>query len=135
MDDREIIVSSVEYYGFLKNVPADRVFMAFERTEIMDMIISSHHQFPEMDLGFYIGMVDGVIALQKDAEAEDYRHFEERTAVVNEVAAMLKKRHHLDDLEACRMYYHSKAAQKVSVDSTGYYLKSAKEIFDLIESE
>ena len=43
-----------------------------------------------------------------------------------EVIAMLAKRHHMDDLEACQLYYHSKTAALVSEDSTQYYKKSAQ---------
>ncbi|MBR4015705.1 MAG: hypothetical protein IKI88_05840 [Anaerotignum sp.] len=135
MDQRTLIVSCIEYYSYLKNIPANKVFSSFHRNAILPLILESHEQFPEMGVGFYMGMIDGLIALESDAQADDYLHFEERTALGLEVVAMLAKRHRMNDREACEMYYHSKTAESVSEDKTGYYLKSAKEIFELIEAE
>ncbi len=135
MDQRTLIVSCVEYYSSLKNIPADKVFVSLARTELLTMILESHQQFPEMDLSFYMGMIDGLIALESDAKEQDYGHYQERTALGIEVVSMLAKKHKMNDMEACGMYYHSKTAEAVSEDKTGYYLKSPQEIFDMIEAE
>ena len=50
-------------------------------------------------------------------------------------AVELMKKHKMDALEGCKMYYHSKAAVEVSNERTNFYKKSAQEIFDLIEAE
>lgn len=135
MEQRELIVSCIEYYSYLKNIPANKVFSSFERSGFVAMLLDAFRQFPEMDLNFYIGMVDGLTALESDSDVYDYEHYTERSALLPEVIAMLAKRHHMDDLEACRMYYNSKTAALVSEDKTQYYKKQPQEIFELVEAE
>lgn len=135
MDQHTLIISCVEYYSHLKNIPGNKVFAAFERANFISMILDSRKMFPEMNLDFYIGMIDGLTFLESDASDQDYSHHEDRSALIAEIVSMLKKKHKMDDLEACQMYYHSKTAEAVSEEKTGYYQKSPKEIFDLIEAE
>lgn len=135
MDQRTLIISCVEYYSYLKNMPAHLVFKSFERTEMVSMLVNTLKQFPTMDLGFFLGMVDGLTALIGDAKEDDYNHHDERTDLGLEVVSMLMKAHKMNDVEACTMYYHSKTSELVSEDHTGYYKKPAQEIFDLIEAE
>jgi len=135
MDQRTLLVSCVEYYSDLKAIPSDKVFAAFERAGFIDMILDSQKMFPEMGIDFYIGMVDGLTSLESDSSVGENTHHEERSALAAEVISMLMKKHKMDDLEACKMYYHSKAAASVSDEKTGFYTKAAKEIFDLIEAE
>lgn len=135
MDQRTLIASCVEYYSHLKNIPSDKVFLSFEQAGFIDMILESHRQFPEMDLDFYMGMIDGLTHLENDSPERDYLHYEERAALTAEVVAMLQKKHKMNDLEACQLYYHSRTAEAVSEDKTGYYQKTPREIFDLIEAE
>ena len=135
MDQRTLVVSCVEYYSDLKAIPSDKVFSAFEKAGFIDMILDTQKMFPEMGVDFYIGMVDGLTHLESDSSVGENTHHEERTALAAEVVALLMKKHKMDDLEACKMYYHSKTAASVSDEKTGFYKKAAKEIFDLIESE
>ena len=135
MEQKVLIVSCVEYYSFLKNIPADKVFLSFRQTSILDMILESHRNFPEMDLEFYAGMIDGIVAMESDAEENDYAHYKERTALVSEVVALLAKKYALEALEACEKYYESQTAKLVSEDKTGYYQKMAVEIYAMIEAE
>lgn len=135
MEQRTLIVSCMEYYSHLKNIPADKVFSSFERSGFISMLLDTFRQFPEMDLDFYIGIVDGLTALESDSESSSYEHYAERTSLLPEVISMLAKRHHMDDLEACQLYYHSKTAGLVAEDSTQYYKKTAQEIFSLVEAE
>lgn len=135
MEQRKLIVSCIEYYSYLKNIPANNVFSSFERSGFIAMLLDALRQFPEMDLDFYIGMVDGLTALESDSDVCDFEHYTERSELLPEVIAMLAKRHHMDDLEACRMYYHSRTAALVSDDKTQYYQKRAEEIFELVEAE
>ena len=137
MDQRTLVVSCVEYYSKLKNIPSNNVFTSFEKAGFIQMIVDSQKMFPEMGHDFYIGMVDGLTFLESDANTEEaeYTHAEERTALVDAVVAMLQKKHKMNDMEACEMYYHSETAGSVSNEKTGYYLKSAQEIYDLIEAE
>ena len=135
MDQRTLVVSCVEYYSDLKAIPSDKVFSAFEKAGFIDMILDTQKMFPEMGVDFYIGMVDGLTHLESDSSVGENTHHEERTALAAEVVSLLMKKHKMDDLEACKMYYHSKAAASVSDEKTGFYTKAAKEIFDLIEVE
>ena len=135
MDQHTLIISCVEYYGHLKNIPSDKVFASFEQANFISMILDSQKMFPEMDLDFYIGMIDGLTFLESDSTEAEYCHYEDRSALVAEVVSMLQKKHKMDALEACQMYYHSKTAEAVSEEKTGYYQKSPQEIFDLIEAE
>lgn len=135
MEQRTMIVSCIEYYSYLKNIPSNKVFSSFERSGFIDMLLDTFRQFPEMDLDFYIGMVDGLTSLESDSEEKDYTHYNERSSLLPEVIRLLGKQHRMDDLEACRMYYASKTAELVSEDSTEYYKKTAQEIFALVEAE
>ncbi len=135
MDQRTLIVSCVEYYSHLKSIPSNKVFASFEQANFINMILDTQKMVPEMDSDFYIGMIDGLTYLESDSTGEEYSHHEERTALVIEVVSILQKKHKMDDLEACHMYYHSRTAEIVSEEKTGWYKKSPKEIYDLIEAE
>ena len=135
MDQRTLVVSCVEYYSDLKAIPSDKVFAAFEKAGFIKMIVESQQMFPEMGVDFYIGMVDGLTHLESDSSVGENEHHEERSVLAGEVVAMLMKKHKMDALEGCKMYYHSKAAVEVSNERTNFYKKSAQEIFDLIEAE
>jgi hypothetical protein len=135
MDQHVLVVSCVEYYSDLKAIPSDKVFAAFERAGFLTMILDSQKLFPEMGIDFYIGMVDGLTHLESDSDVGENTHHEERSALAAAVVAMLMKKHKMDALEGCKMYYHSKAAVEVSNERTNFYKKSAQEIFDLIEAE
>lgn len=135
MDQRTLLVSCAEYFSYLKNIPANLVFQSFERTDLISLLLDTHKQFPEMDRDFYLGMIDGITMMANDAKEEDYSHHEERTALGLAVVSMLQKKHKMNDLEACKMYYATKTAGMVSEEATGYYKKTAEEIFALIEAE
>jgi len=85
MEQKVLIVSCVEYYSFLKNIPADKVFLSFRQTSILDMILESQKNFPEMDLEFYAGMIDGIVAMESDAEENDYA--QDKTGYYQKMAA------------------------------------------------
>lgn len=135
MDQRTLVVSCVEYYSDLKNIPSDKVFATFENVGFLKMFAESQQMFPDMGLDFYIGMVDGLTSLESDAAVGENTHHEERAALADAVVAMLQKKHKMNEMEACQMYYHSKTAVSVSNEKTNFYKKSAQEIFDLIEAE
>nr|WP_294682891.1 hypothetical protein [uncultured Anaerotignum sp.] len=137
MDQRTLVVSCVEYYSDLKNIPSNKVFISFRQSGFIDLILDSHKTFPEMDIDFFVGMIDGMTYLESDATEADkeYSHHEKRAETGMEVVAMLQKKHKLDDLAACEMYYQSQTAGLVSEDKTGWYLKPAQEIFAQIEAE
>ena len=90
-----------------------------------------------MDIDFFVGMIDGLTYLESDAreQEKEYTHHESRAAVGAEVVALLQKKHKMNDLEACEMYYNSQTAGLVSEDKTGWYQRPAQEIFEQIEAE
>ena len=135
MDQRTLVVSCVEYYSDLKAIPSDKVFAAFEKAGFIKMILESQQMFPEMGVDFYIGMVDGLTHVESDSSVGENTPHEERTALATEVVAMLMKKHKMNDLEACEMYYHSRTAASVSDEKTDFYKKSAQEIYDSVEAE
>ena len=108
MDQRTLVVSCVEYYSDLKNIPSNKVFISFQQSGFIDLILDSHKTFPEMDIDFFVGMIDGLTYLESDAgeQEKEYTHHENRAAVGAEVVALLQKKHKMNDLEACEMYYN-----------------------------
>lgn len=132
MDQKELLISCIETYSNLKNIPGNKVFQSFEKATILSMILDSHKTFPEMDTAFYMGMIDGITAMESDASENDYKEYQKRTALIIEVVGMLMKKHHLDGLEACRLYYESPTAEAVGEDHTDYFKKTPEEIFCLI---
>ena len=135
MDELTMLVSCVEYYSHLKNIPGNKVFESFDKNGVLQMMVDSRNLFPDMDLNFYIGMIDGLLALESDVEEKVYLHYVERTELLKEVIAKLAKKHHMDAVEASRLYYGSRIAEAVAEDMTGYYQKPAEEIFVAVEKE
>lgn len=135
MNQKTLIVSCVEYYSYLKNIPGNNVFHSFEQTAILPMILETGENFPEMDLDFYMGLIDGITSVESDAEENDYPHYKERTACIVEVVSLLERKHHLDELAACTMYYHSQTAAIVADEKSGLYTQPAADIFAAIEKE
>ena len=64
MDQRTLVVSCVEYYSDLKNIPSNKVFISFQQSGFIDLILDSHKTFPEMDIDFFVGMIDGLTYLR-----------------------------------------------------------------------
>ena len=137
MDQRTLVVSCVEYYSDLKNIPSNKVFISFQQSGFIDLILDSHKTFPEMDIDFFVGMIGGLTYLESDAgeQEKEYTPHENRAAVGAEVVALLQKKHKMNDLEACEMNYNSQTAGLVIEDKTGWYQKPAQEIFEQIEAE
>lgn len=135
MDEKTLIISCVEYFSHLKNIPGNKVFQSFQQNAILDLLQQSHTNFPEMDLDFYAGMVDGMLLLESDAKENDYAHYKERTSLILEVVSMLIQKDDLTLLDACTTYYKSETAKKVSEDSNAFYQKSAEELYALLQAE
>ena len=66
MDQRTLVVSCVEYYSDLKNIPSNKVFISFQQSGFIDLILDSHKTFPEMDIDFFVGMIDGLTYLERN---------------------------------------------------------------------
>ena len=146
MDQRTLVVSCVEYYSDLKNIPSNKVFISFQQSGFIDLILDSHKDLrnaesrmrpasPSTDAG--VNLRFRLTYLESDAgeQEKEYTHHENRAAVGAEVVALLQKKHKMNDLEACEMYYNSQTAGLVSEDKTGWYQKPAQEIFEQIEAE
>ena len=71
MDQRTLVVSCVEYYSDLKNIPSNKVFISFQQSGFIDLILDSHKTFPEMDIDFFVGMIDGLTYLESDAGEQE----------------------------------------------------------------
>ena len=80
MDQRTLVVSCVEYYSDLKNIPSNKVFISFQQSGCIDLILDSHKTFPEMDIDFFVGMIDGLTYLDKDIRIQEKTR--EETTVV-----------------------------------------------------
>ena len=130
MDQRTLIISCVEYYSHAKIITGPMMFKSFEETEILSLLLESLKQFPQMDMGFFLGVIDGVLAQGSYLADCNFPGSQERIAKICEVVAMLAKKHKMNDLEACQMYYSSKTAETIDIEQ-----KSAQEIYDLIEAE
>lgn len=134
MDQRTLIISCVEYYSHAKDMPAPLAFQSFEQTDVMPMLLESQKQFPQMALDFYLGMIDGILTLGSQAAGGNFQADDARIAKIAEVVAMLAKKHKMDDLEACRMYYSSTTAKAVDADAA-LLAQPAQTIFEQIEAE
>ncbi len=135
MDQRTLIISCVEYYSYIKKIPSALAFKSFELTDLMPLLLDSHKQFPEMELSFFFGIIDGILSLGGQIAGDDFDPEQTNIAKIEEIVAMLAKKHKMNDMEACQMYYHSKTGEAVSTEKDGFHLKSSKELFDLIEAE
>ncbi len=139
MDELTLLISFTEYYGFLKNIPGNRVYTTLDHVGMLTNVLESGKQFPDMDLDFYIGMVDGMMAgamaMENDMPQKAFGGYQERTALLLDVIGRIAKKHHMNAKEACNLYYNSRTAAEVADDRTGYYKKSADEIFALVEKE
>lgn len=134
MEQRTLIISCVEYYSHAKDMPAPLAFQSFEQTDIMPMLLESQKQFPQMTLDFYLGMIDGILTLGSKAAGGQFEADEAQIARIAEVVALLAKKHKMDDLEACRMYYRSAAAKAIS-ENEKLLAQPAQAIFEQIEAE
>ena len=135
MDELTMLIPCTEYFSHLKNIPGNKVFLSFDKNGMVKTLLESRALFPDMDLEFYIGMLDGLMAMESDAEENAYAHYAERTALLLDVIARIAKKHHMDAEEACRMYYASRTAEAVAEDFTKYYQKSPEEIYEAVEKE
>ena len=139
MDELTLLISFTEYYSYLKNIPGHRVYTAFDNAGMLTTVLESRKQFPTMDLDFYIGLVDGIMAgamaMENDTRQKAYDGYKDRTALLLDVVGRIAKKHHMDAKEACDMYYKSRTAADVAEDCTGSYKKTADEIFALVEKE
>ena len=63
MDQHTLIISCVEYYSCAKELPAPLAFRSFEETDLMPLLLDSQKQFPQMQLDFFLGIIDGVLTL------------------------------------------------------------------------
>lgn len=134
-DAVSLLVSCTEYYAYLKNIAGNHVYVSLEKNGLVNTLLQTQVHFPSMDLDFYMGLLDGLLAMESDATENAYAAYKARTELVIDVVNRIAKTHHMQAPEACQMYYNSRVAEAVSEDSTNYYQKSADEIFALVEQQ
>ncbi len=135
MDQHTLIISCVEYYSCAKDLPAPLAFRSFEETDLMPLLLDSQKQFPQMQLDFFLGIIDGVLTLGSQKAGGNFQADEQRVAKIGEVVSLLMKMHKMDALQACRMYYSSQAAKALDAGEAGMQAKSVEQLVDLIEAE
>ena len=57
MDELRMIVSCIEYYSYAKNIPGHKVFEAFDKNGVIQLLQDTRNQFPEMDTSFYLSLI------------------------------------------------------------------------------
>lgn len=135
MEQHKLIISCVEYYSNAKDMPAPLAFQSFEQTDLMPLLLDSQRQFPQMGLDFFLGIIDGVLTLGSHAAGGQFQADEDKIEKIAAVAALLMKKHKMDALQACRLYYASKTAKAVDAGENGIQNQTAQALFDLIEAE
>lgn len=135
MNQTKLLVSCTEYFSFLKNIPPRDVFQSFTRSGLIPTILDTHATFPEADLTFYMGMIDGIMALENDADESPYKNYEARIRLLNAVLLKLGTAKRCTAADACTLYYTSALGHLVSDETNGYYEKSVDEILQLLQEE
>lgn len=129
MTELEMMIACVEHYSHLKNVPSCKVFRAFSKKGIVDMLLESYEIFKDMDMGFFMGMIDGYVDNTIDSEEQDYLRYEERKQVLPKVIPLIQEKFSMGEMEALEAFYLSDTGASFSEDETGLYGKTPEEIF------
>lgn len=135
MNQFELLVNCVENYSHVKNVSSDKVARSFYEKGIFQLLLEGYEVYCDMDEGFFIGMIDGYVENTTDAEQNDYNRHRERQSVLPKVLKEISKQYHMTKIEAIRAFYASKIGQNFAQDDTGYYNKTAEELFDCYKKE
>lgn len=126
-----MLISCVEYYGHIKDVPSNKVYISFDKKGILGMLLGSYDVFKDMDIDFYMGVIDGYALNEMDAEETNILHPEERSKLLPRVIRMMVDKTKMDEMELLRQFYNSKTGETFAKDETGYYAKSPDELFAL----
>ncbi len=105
MNEVTLLLSCSEQYGYLKNIPAAQVFAYLQNSQLLDVLLDTYRQFPDMTLDFYLGMLDGMFSLETDAPGEAAQA-PDWQAAASAVSAFAKAAD-LSAAEACRFYYET----------------------------
>lgn len=135
MNQFELLVNCVENYSHVKNVSSDKVARSFYEKGIFQLLLEGYEVYCDMDEGFFIGMIDGYVENTTDAEQNDYNRHRERQSVLPKVLKEISKQYHMTKIETIRAFYASKTGQNFAQDDTGYYNKTAEELFDCYKKE
>ena len=135
MNQFELLVNCVENYSHVKNVSSDKVARSFYEKGIFQLLLEGYEVYCDMYEGFFIGMIDGYVENTTDAEQNDYNKHRERQSVLPKVLKEISKQYHMTKIETIRAFYASKTGQNFAQDDTGYYNKTAEELFDCYKKE
>lgn len=135
MNNTEMIICSIEYFSYLKNVPSNKVYEFFQKKGILDMLLENAPVFTGMDAGFLIGVIDGYLESTYDAEESDFLRYEERTALLPKAIAVGAKALGITELEAMEKFYTSKIGEDFAQDASGLYEKTPEELADIFIKE
>jgi len=126
-----MLISCVEHYSHIKDVPSNYVYISFDKKGILDMLLGSYDIFKGMDIGFFMGVIDGYGENETDAENATSIYHEERSHLLPSVIGLLVEKTKMDEMELLRQFYTSKTGEVFAEDQSGYYKKDEKEISDL----
>lgn len=107
MDEVTLVVSVVEYYSYLKNTPSEKTFKSFLVNGIFPLLLESHKNFPDMDLAFHIGLIDGITSIESDATETGNPNYKERISAISQAARMIMQETGKNVIAACEECYEN----------------------------
>ena len=110
MDEICFIITCTETYGSLKNIPAADVFFYLEKSGLLALLLETRQSFPDMDIHFYLGMLDGLFLLESDAPASAVPPTQEAISAICTHIASEKSAACCSSVDACHHYYAQQKA-------------------------
>ncbi|NLK37728.1 MAG: DUF3791 domain-containing protein [Epulopiscium sp.] len=135
MNKLEMLIACIEHYSYLKDVPGNQVFVSFAQKGVLTMLLDSYDVFRDMDIGFFMGVIDGYVENTIDAEEKHYIHYEERKKKLPQVVASIMKQYNMDEIKALEQFYLSDTGALFSQDTSELYKKTPEELFALYVQE
>lgn len=135
MNKLEMLIACVEHYSYLKDVPGNQVFVSFAQKDVLTMLLDSYDVFHDMDIEFFMGVIDGFVENTIDSEEKHYIHYEERKEKLPQVVASIMKQYNMDEIKALEQFYLSDTGALFSQDTSELYKKTPEELFALYVQE
>ncbi len=135
MSKLEMLILCIEHYSYIKDIPSNQVFVSFAQKGVFTMLLDSYDVFKNMDIGFFMGVIDGYMENTIDAETQQYTHYEEREQKLPKVIDLIQSHYGVDEVKALEQFYLSEIGVKFSQDESGLYQKTAEELFALYVQE
>lgn len=130
-----MLILCIEHYSYIKDIPSNQVFVSFAQKGVFTMLLDSYDVFKNMDIGFFMGVIDGYMENTIDAETQQYTHYEEREQKLPKVIDLIQSHYGVDEVKALEQFYLSEIGVKFSQDESGLYQKTAEELFALYVQE